>query len=132
MVRWHCRRGVPQGKGKGQYGDAVGQFEKLVGIAGPGFKGYLAYSYAKAGQEEAALAILDELTALSRSQHVPAWQLAVVLLGLERFEDALTQLEKAFEERSGPMFPYLRQESYFDAVREHPRFRALVRRLRFP
>ena len=118
--------------GKGQYDDAVRQFEKLVGLAGSGFKGYLAYSFAKAGQEHAALGILDELTALSRTQHVPAWQLAIVFLGLERFEEALTQLEKAFEERSGPMFPYLRQESYFDAVREQPRFQALVRRLGFP
>jgi hypothetical protein len=41
-------------------------------------------------------------------------------------------LEKAFEERAGSWFPYIRQESFFDPLRGHPRFQDLVRRLNFP
>ena len=96
--------------GKEQYDDAARGYAKLVELAGPGFKGYLGYSYAKAGRKESALAILDELTVLSRTEPVPSFQFALVLLGLGRFEEALTWLEKAFEERAGSWFPYIRQE----------------------
>ena len=118
--------------GLGQHDVAVRQFEKLVELGGSGFKGNLGYAYAKAGCKEAALAILDELTALPAAQQTSSWQLTLVFLGLDRFDEALTQLERAFEEHSGPMFPYLRQVFYFDPLREHPRFRDLVRRLNFP
>jgi len=117
--------------GKEQYDDAARGFAKLVELAGPGFKGYLGYSCAKAGRKDSALAILDELTVLSRTEAVPSFQLALVLLGLGRLEEALTWLEKAFEERAG-WFPYIRQESFFDPLRGHPRFQDLVRRLNFP
>lgn len=103
----------------------------LLELAGPGFKGYLGYSLAKAGRTDNALAILDELTVLSRDERVPSFQLALVLLGLERFEEALSWLERAFEEREGPWFPYIRQEVVFDPLRGHPRFQDLVQRLNF-
>ena len=118
--------------GKEQYDDAAEGYAKLVEIAGPGFKGYLAYSYAKAGRKESALAILNELTVLSKTVNVPSFQFALVLLGLGRFEEALTWLEKAFEERASSWFPYIRQECVFDPLRGYPRFQELVRRLNFP
>jgi TolB-like protein/Tfp pilus assembly protein PilF len=118
--------------GKGQYENAANGFEKLVEFAGPGFKGYLGYSYAKMGRKENALAILDELLVLSKIDSVPSFQLALVLLGLERFDESLTWLEKAFEERAGAWFPYIRQEAFFDPLRSHPRFQEIVRRMRFP
>ena len=116
--------------GKDQYDDAAKGFEKLVDLTGPGFKGYLGYSYAKAENKESALAILDELNVLSRSEPVPSFS-ALVQLGLGQFEETLTWLEKAFEER-GSWFPYIRQEWLFDPLRGYPRFQDLVRRLNFP
>ncbi len=118
--------------GKEQYNDAARGYAKLVELAGPGFKGYLGYSYAKAGRKENALAILNELTTLSKTQPVPSFQIAFVLLGLGRFEESLTWMEKAFEERAGGWFPYIRQEAFFDPLRGYPRFQDLVRRLNFP
>ena len=114
---------------KEQYDDAARGFAKLVELAGPGFSGYLGYSYAKAGREGSALAILGELTV---TVPVPSFQPFLVLLGLGRFEEALTWLEKAFEERAGSWFPYIRQECVFDPLRGYPRFQDLVRRLNFP
>ena len=118
--------------GKEQYDDAARGFAKLVELAGPGFMGYLGYSNAKAGRKENAVAILGELTVLSRTELVQSFQLFLVLLGLGRFDEALTWLEKAFEERSGSWFPYIRQECVFDPLRGYPRFQNLVRRLNFP
>ena len=118
--------------GKGQYDDAARGYMKVVELWGASFKGYLGYSYAKAGRIESALAILEELTVLSTTEPVPSFQFFLVLLGLGRFEEALTWLEKAFEERSGGWFPYIRTEFVFDPLRGYPRFQDLVRRLNFP
>jgi TolB-like protein/Flp pilus assembly protein TadD len=117
--------------GKEQYENAASTFKKLAELAGPGFKGFLGFSYAMAGRKEDALAILNELTVLSKSQPVPSFQVALVVLGLKRFEEALTWMEKAFEERAS-WFPYIRQECLFDSLRAYPRFHDLVRRLNFP
>ncbi len=117
--------------GKGQYDDAATGYETLVNFTGSGFKGYLGYSYGKAGRKESALAILNELTILSKTETVPSFQFALVQLGLGQFEEAFTWLEKAFEE-SGSWFPYIRQECMFDPLRGHPRFEDLVRRMNFP
>lgn len=119
--------------GKGLHEEAASGFKKLVDITGggPGFKGFLAYSYAKVGRKENALVILNELTATSKSQPVPSFQFALVMLGLDRFEEALTWMEKAFEERAS-WFPHVRQEYVFDALRDYPRFQDLVRKLNFP
>jgi TolB-like protein/Tfp pilus assembly protein PilF len=118
--------------GKEQYDDAARMFGKLVELAGPGFKGYLGYSYAKAGRKESAMEILDEMKVRSKTEHVPSFQIALVLLGLGWFEEALTWLEKAFGEREGAWFPYIRQESFFDPLRGYPHFQDLVAQLNFP
>ena len=118
--------------GKRRYDDAIMQFEKLVALSGPAFKGYLGYSHARAGHKDKALEILDELKELSRKAYVPSYQCALVFIGLEQFDEALIWLEKAYEERAAPFFPYIRLDFLFDPLRNHPRFQDLVRRLNFP
>ena len=117
--------------GKARFEDAVATFQKLVDLSGPGFKGYLGYSYARAGHENKALTILEELNQLAKREHVPSFQIALVWIGLERLHEAMNWLEKAFDERAGPWFPYIRQEALFDPLRNHPRFQVLVRRFNF-
>jgi TolB-like protein/class 3 adenylate cyclase/Tfp pilus assembly protein PilF len=117
--------------GKGQYDEAARLFARLVELVGLGFKGYVGYSLAMAGHRDAALTILKELTEASQSVRVPAFQFFLVLLGLERFDEAVSWLERAFKDRDGPFLPYVRQEVMFDPLRDHPRFLALVERLNF-
>jgi TolB-like protein/Flp pilus assembly protein TadD len=117
--------------GIAQYDEAVREYEKLVELAGPGFLGYLAYSYAKAGRKESARTILDQLNVVSMTQPVPSFQFALVHLGLGEFDEALTWMEKALDERAGGWFPFIRQEAFFDPLRSYPRFQELVKRL-FP
>ena len=118
--------------GKELYEEATAVFNKLVDLTGggSGFKGFLGYSYAKAGRSESTLEILHELTVQSKSEPVPSFQVFLLVLGLERFEEALNWLEKAFEERAG-WFPHVRHECLFDPLRGYPRFQDLVRRLDF-
>jgi TolB-like protein/Tfp pilus assembly protein PilF len=119
--------------GKRLYDDAVAEFEKLVDLpeGGSGFRGYLGYSCAMAGQEDRAREILNELQELSKSEWVPSFQIALVFIGLQQSDQAFTWLDKAHEERAGPLFPYIRQVSLFDPLRDDPRFSDLLRRMDF-
>ncbi len=117
--------------GKGEYDEAARLYARLVELVGPGFMGYLAYSLAKTGQTEKALAILDDMKVVSTTGRMPAFQFFLVFLGLERFEKALSWLERAFAARDGGWFPYVRHEAMFDPLRDHPRFRSIVERLNF-
>jgi serine/threonine-protein kinase len=60
---------------------------------------------------------------------VSAVAFATLYTGLEEFDNALDWMERAYEERRGWM-AYLNIHPLLDPVREQPRFRALVQRLR--
>jgi serine/threonine protein kinase/tetratricopeptide (TPR) repeat protein len=72
---------------------------------------------------------LDALERLSRTEHVSPWHLAVIHLGMGEHDRALDLLELAFDERAWQI-PLLPVEPTFDALRSHPRFIALVDRMR--
>lgn len=51
-----------------------------------------------------------------------------MLVGLGRNEEALTMLERSYEERSA-LLSYLDRDPRFDGLRSAPRFTALLRRM---
>ncbi|HSA55678.1 MAG TPA: hypothetical protein VLE53_08230 [Gemmatimonadaceae bacterium] len=57
--------------------------------------------------------------------------LAAVYAGLGEKDAAFKWLERAYEERSGPLYK-LRSEPMFTSPRTDPRFQAIVTRMRFP
>lgn len=52
-------------------------------------------------------------------------------LGLGNQEQALTELERAYDERSW-LVALVKVDPLLDELRAHPRFQALLRRMRFP
>ena len=52
-------------------------------------------------------------------------------LGLGDLERALTELERAYDDRSW-LVGLLKVDPLLDELRAHPRFQALLRRMRFP
>jgi hypothetical protein len=62
---------------------------------------------------------------------VPAYDIAMVYLGLGQKEQAYQLLEKGLEERSAWMV-YLNLDSRLDGLRSDPRFIELVRRVGLP
>ena len=60
-----------------------------------------------------------------------ASRMAYVYTGLGEMDQAVEWLEKAYEERSYSL-AFLKANPMWDALRSHPRFQDLLRRLNFP
>jgi hypothetical protein len=90
--------------------------------------GYEAVALARAGRLEDAKAVLARLEQQRESRYVSPLEFALVYGALGGVDDALTELERAYEDRVSD-FARVRLLHWPDAVREHPRFIALLRKL---
>src|SRR6185295_17717143 len=88
---------------------------------------YIGYSLARRGQTDDARAALAELDAVAAERPVPAYHRALIHLGLDEREAALSELERAAAEGSDAI-AYLAVDHYLDALRGEPRFLELLRR----
>ena len=68
------------------------------------------------------------LEALSRERYVSPYHLAYVHAGLGEDEAAMDRLERAYEERAGGVYG-VKGSFLFTSLRDHPRFRTLLRRM---
>jgi serine/threonine-protein kinase len=89
----------------------------------------LGYLAARRGDGAAAEERLRELEDRVREQYVSPVALVTILVGLGRVDEALGWLERAHEERRG-WLAYLTVEPLLDPLRGHPRFAALIRKMR--
>ena len=72
--------------------------------------------------------MLDTLQARATRSYVPAYWFALLHAGLGEREQAMTYLERAYQERS-TVLAYLRLDPRLAPLHELPRFQALVKRL---
>jgi tetratricopeptide (TPR) repeat protein len=101
-----------------------------VGMSMP-FDAILAFVYAKSGRREGARETLDIWKSISGHTLIDPTLEAIVHAGLGARDEALTCLEKGFVEHA-PMMVFLKTAAFFDDLRDDPRFRELLRRMRFP
>jgi tetratricopeptide (TPR) repeat protein len=117
---------------KGAYQEAVRAAQKAVMLtAGKGYLGKLGEAYAMGGRRSEATKVLEEIRGASRGRFVPAISTAPILIALGERDQAIVQLQRAFEEHDQIM-PYLKVWCMFDPLRSDPRFQDLVRRMNFP
>jgi len=90
--------------------------------------GALGHAYAGAGKKDRALAILAEMSAPPRSSYVDPFEFAQVHAGLGDLDAALSDLERAGEERSGYLV-FCGSWPAFEELRSHQRFHALLDRI---
>jgi len=95
---------------------------------GPRTISTLAYGYGAAGLRAKAKATLAELRDLSKQRYTSAFALAVAYAGSGDTEQALSELEIAFVERSDTM-AVLRVYPVLDSLRNEPRFKDLLARV---
>lgn len=91
----------------------------------------LGYVRARLGEREEAQRILQQLAATSKERYTPALAFAIVYVGLGENDQALSWLEKAYEERFNRL-AYSRREAVWDTLRTDPRFKDLLRRIGLP
>ncbi len=111
--------------------EASALLEETIRRAGraPILLGFLGRAYGASGRRREALDILAELRAMSAERYIPPLYHALVLETAGQQEEAFDLWNRAWEERSG-WLAYIRTEPTWDAARSHPKFLALLQRMR--
>jgi hypothetical protein len=89
----------------------------------------LGEAFGLAGKPKRARAVLRELETQARSRWISPYYFAYVHVGLGEADRALDLLESAVEQRTGPVYS-IKGSFLFAPLREQPRFRALLERMR--
>ncbi|MDQ4122174.1 MAG: protein kinase [Acidobacteriota bacterium] len=89
------------------------------------------YTEAVAGNYGEAKRRLESLKSLSKIKYVPAFEMAIIYVGLGEKEEAFKWLEKAYQEHS-VWLPWLGVDPKFDEFRSDPRFQDLLNRVGLP
>ena len=118
---------------KSQYDLAIGEFQKAVELShsSPLMLSALAHAQALGGDHAEALKLLSRLESMSKKQYVSPFYIAIVYLGFDKNETAMTWLEKAYADRSNGLV-FLKVEPELDPLRSNPRFVALQQKINFP
>jgi tetratricopeptide (TPR) repeat protein len=83
----------------------------------------------KLGQKDEATKVLRQLQEMSKSHYVDPYYFAIVYLGLGDREQAISVLEKSYDEHNGNNLEYIRIEPFLDPLRNDPRFQALAEKI---
>ncbi len=129
--RWPTWCRGQQQFGAGQTEPGIAALRQAVALAGPGtvFDSLLGYYLARAGQADEARAILAQLNARAATRYVAGSLPAAVHAGLGQTDAALAALERAYTQRD-PRLAFVKDAPYWTGLRQQPRFRALLQKLR--
>ena len=116
---------------EGQFGEAERVLRETIEMpeAGDYSRATLGYALARGGKVDEARAILAALLAEQEHGYVSPVGIAMVHVGLGEIEQAIDWTERAHAERRGWLC-YVRVNPLMDPMRGHPRFEALVERMR--
>jgi serine/threonine protein kinase/tetratricopeptide (TPR) repeat protein len=116
---------------RGQFDRAIAEFNQSIALAGRSVNhiGVLGYTYGRSGHRERAYEHLNELTSRSATGYVSPMWFALVHLGMSDRDGLFHWLDRAFAERDGSLI-LITAAVEFDPVREDPRFKALLDRMR--
>jgi Flp pilus assembly protein TadD len=112
-------------------GQAVAELQKAVQLSGhsPTCMANLARAYVASGNRSEATKLLGDLKKRSTSAYSHASEIAQIYVALGDADQAMTWLEKSYEDRFNPSV-LLRPG--FDPLRSDPRFENLLRRIGLP
>ncbi len=118
---------------KKMYQEAIANYRNAVDLShGMGLmRALLANAYAASGNGGAAQKMLDELLTATGNRPIPAFDVAVVYMGMGQRDKAFEWLEKAYQERFYRLV-YIGVDPLFDPLRSDERFKDLLRRIGLP
>lgn len=115
---------------KGDLSQALKCFERGREFSGdlPYVRGLLAHCYALMGRRHEAESLLNSLLKLSKLRYVSPMTMALVYIGLNRIDEAVACVEKAYEVKEGPLV-FLNVYPTYDPIRSHPRCQEIIRKM---
>ncbi len=116
-----------------RFEEAIGAMQNAVNFSGglPFTTAALGYAFGRAGKRSDATKSLRDLDQRSGAEYVSPFCVALVHAGLGDEDQALTWLDRAYEERSHWLV-YLKAWPLFDELRADARFAALLGRVGLP
>lgn len=106
--------------------------EGRLGVAAPpAWLGRLGYNYGIAKRPDDARRVLNHLQSRAQDGYVPPTCPAVIRAALGETAQAVDLLERAYEQRDVIMV-WIKVRHQFDTLRAHPKFKDLLRRMKFP
>jgi TolB-like protein/DNA-binding winged helix-turn-helix (wHTH) protein/Flp pilus assembly protein TadD len=113
---------------KHMYKEAIAELQRAVELSegSTAFTANLAYAYAVSGSRNEAVEILNDLKNRPQNGFSNAPEIALVYVGLDQKDQAMSWLEKAFEESFSP---WVLMRPAFDPLRSDPRFQNLLHRI---
>jgi TolB-like protein/Flp pilus assembly protein TadD len=115
---------------KGHLRDAITEYRKAAELSDdPLVIALLAQAYAKLGQRDEALKMLDQLQELATRRYVASYSFALVHIELGDKAKAIDCLERAYRDRTGPDISSIKVDPMLDPLRGHPRFQSLVQKV---
>ncbi|CAN5576222.1 winged helix-turn-helix domain-containing tetratricopeptide repeat protein [soil metagenome] len=116
----------------GEQAAGIAEFEKVV-KAEPIQQtfGLLGYCYGAAGRHSEAREVLRHLDLIESKRYLTPYVRAWVHNGLRETDEALTQLERAFDE-GAIWLAWVNIDLHFINLHEEPRFRRLIQKMNFP
>jgi tetratricopeptide (TPR) repeat protein len=117
---------------KGDYQAGIEELQKAKATeATPHLIGAVGYAYARSGRKDEARKMLAGLKELSIRRYVAPYWIAMIYVGLGDNDEAVTWLEKAYQERSWWLI-FIKMDPMVDSLRSDARFIDLMRRIGFP
>jgi predicted Zn-dependent protease len=116
----------------GRHHEAIVEFEKAINASGDSslMKAEYASALALSGDTSKAQTQLNNLLETSKQKYVSSYHIAAIYAGLKDKDQALTWLNKAFQDRADWMVN-LKVDPRFDSIRTDPRFGDLLGRMKF-
>jgi TolB-like protein/Flp pilus assembly protein TadD len=113
---------------KHMYKEAIAELQRAVELSegSTAFTANLAYAYAVSGSRNEAVKILNDLKNRPQNGFSNAPEIALVYVGLDQKDQAMSWLEKAFEESFSP---WVLMRPAFDPLRSDSRFQNLLHRI---
>jgi tetratricopeptide (TPR) repeat protein len=129
MVLTYWTLGVAY-ESKGEFSLSIEAFQKGIDLGSSVFyaKSFIAHTYARSGQPDKALSILLDLREIAKTAYVPILASVIVYDGLNDVDSALNALDVSLSRRESNLV-FLKVWPLFDAIRHHPRFQEVERRV---
>jgi serine/threonine-protein kinase len=116
----------------GRYDEAIAEYRagaRLAPDGPPEPSSGLAHVYARMGRRDEALVIVDDLNRLSARRYVSPYGIGSIYASLGEVETALDYLDRAFAEHDQTLV-WVKVHPRLDPLRDHPRYRDLLHRMR--